>query len=65
MAARDHWLNPPELVEHVPEVVPGFPDRLRAEEATAEAVLRKRTLTASTTSAARRKALGWTRCIAP
>jgi hypothetical protein len=25
---REHWLNPPEWVERVPEVVPGYPDRL-------------------------------------
>jgi type II restriction/modification system DNA methylase subunit YeeA len=26
--ARDRWLNPADLVETVPEVVPGFPDRI-------------------------------------
>ncbi|MBV9734812.1 MAG: class I SAM-dependent DNA methyltransferase [Acidisphaera sp.] len=46
VAARDRWLNPPELVERVPEVAPGFPDRLLPKDAAAEAVLRKRTLTA-------------------
>jgi hypothetical protein len=25
---REVWLNPPDLVDPVPEVVPGFPDRL-------------------------------------
>ncbi|HEX3417274.1 MAG TPA: class I SAM-dependent DNA methyltransferase [Stellaceae bacterium] len=25
---REAWLNPPDLVERVPEVVPGFPDRI-------------------------------------
>jgi len=25
---REHWLNPSELVKCVPEVVPGYPDRL-------------------------------------
>ena len=25
---REAWLNPPDLVERVPEVVPGYPDRL-------------------------------------
>jgi hypothetical protein len=44
--ARDRWLNPPELVDVVPEVVPGFPDRLVAKNAAAEAILKKRTLTA-------------------
>ncbi|MBV9784306.1 MAG: class I SAM-dependent DNA methyltransferase, partial [Acidisphaera sp.] len=46
VAARDRWLNPPELVESLPEVVAGFPDRLLPKDAAAEAVLRKRTLTA-------------------
>jgi type II restriction/modification system DNA methylase subunit YeeA len=46
VAARDRWLNPPELVERVQEVVAGFPDRLVARDAAAEAVLRRRTLTA-------------------
>lgn len=44
--ARDRWLNPPELVEVVPEVVPGFPDRLVPKNEKAAAVLKKRTLTA-------------------
>ncbi len=43
---RDRWLNPPELVERVPEMVAGFPDRLVPKNAVAEAMLRKRTLTA-------------------
>ena len=25
---REAWLNPADLVERVPEVVPGFPDRI-------------------------------------
>jgi hypothetical protein len=25
---RENWLNPPELVRRMPEVVPGFPDRV-------------------------------------
>ena len=45
VAARDHWLNPPELVESMPEVVAGFPDRIVAKDQAAEAILRKRTLT--------------------
>jgi len=28
VAARDRWLNPPELVTRTPEVVPGLPERL-------------------------------------
>jgi len=46
VAARDCWLNPPELVTHAPEVVPGFPDRLLPRGASAAATLRTRTLTA-------------------
>lgn len=46
VAARDHWLNPPDLVEQVPEVATGFPDRLLPKDAEAAMVLRKRTLTA-------------------
>ncbi|MCK8788066.1 class I SAM-dependent DNA methyltransferase [Roseomonas sp. NAR14] len=44
--ARDRWLNPPELVERVPEVVAGFPDRLLPRSAEAAAMLKRRTLTA-------------------
>lgn len=42
---RDIWLNPPDLVRHEPEVVPGFPDRVLPRNGDAEAVLKKRTLT--------------------
>jgi hypothetical protein len=41
---RDNWLNPDELVERVPEIVPGFPDRLVARPGK-EDELKKRTLT--------------------
>ena len=44
--ARDRWLNPADLVDRVPEVVPGFPDRLVPKNAAAAAMLKKRTLTA-------------------
>jgi type II restriction/modification system DNA methylase subunit YeeA len=44
--ARDRWLNPPELVERVPEVVPGFPDRLVPRTAAAALIHKGRTLTA-------------------
>lgn len=44
--ARDRWLNPADLVDRVPEVVPGFPDRLVPKDAAAAAMLKKRTLTA-------------------
>jgi hypothetical protein len=43
--ARDRWLNPSELVEVVPEVVPGFPNRLVPKDAAAAVTLKGRTLT--------------------
>lgn len=43
--ARKAWLNPPELVEIVPEVVPGYPDRVLPKDEAAAAVLKERTLT--------------------
>jgi type II restriction/modification system DNA methylase subunit YeeA len=43
--ARERWLNPPDLVERVPEVVPGFPDRLVPRNAAAAKALKARTLT--------------------
>ncbi len=46
VAARDRWLNPPELVTRTPEVAPGYPDRLLPRGATAAKTLRGRTLTA-------------------
>ena len=42
---REAWLNPPDLVERVPEVVPGYPDRLLPKSPEAAAILKKRTLT--------------------
>lgn len=42
--ARDRWLNPPEWTERVPEVVPGYPDRIIAKSEHAEQ-LKRRTLT--------------------
>ena len=44
---RENWLNPPELVERVPEVVPGYPDRLLPIDEQAAKELKKRTLTKS------------------
>jgi type II restriction/modification system DNA methylase subunit YeeA len=41
---RGNWLNPPEWVERVPEVVPGYPDRVIPKPGH-EADLKKRTLT--------------------
>jgi type II restriction/modification system DNA methylase subunit YeeA len=46
VAARDRWLNPPELITRTAEVAPGFPDRLLPRGATAADALRTRTLTA-------------------
>ena len=44
-ARREAWLNPPDLVRRVPEVVPGYPDRLLPVDDAAAAILKKRTLT--------------------
>ena len=41
---RENWLNPPEWIERVPEVVPGYPDRIIPKPEHA-AELKKRTLT--------------------
>ncbi len=42
---REAWLYPPEWVKRVPEVVPGYPDRLLPVDSAAEKELKKRTLT--------------------
>jgi len=42
---RDNWLNPPEWVDRIPEIVPGYPDRIVAKPGH-EADLKKRTMTA-------------------
>jgi hypothetical protein len=42
---RQGWLNPPDLVELVPEVVPEFPDRVVPASPEAAAIRKKRTLT--------------------
>ncbi len=42
---REAWLNPPELVTRVPEVVPGYPDRILPVDDKAEKILKTRTLT--------------------
>lgn len=42
---RENWLNPPDLVKRVPEVVPGYPDRILPIDEKAEKILKKRTLT--------------------
>lgn len=42
---RENWLNPPELIDRVPEVVPGYPDRRLPKNGAAALELKKRTLT--------------------
>jgi type II restriction/modification system DNA methylase subunit YeeA len=42
---REAWLNPADLVQRVPEVVPGFPDRIVPVSDAAAKQLKKRTLT--------------------
>lgn len=42
---RENWLNPPDLVRRVPEVIPGYPDRILPADDKAEKELQKRTLT--------------------
>lgn len=42
---RENWLNPADLVRRVPEVVPGYPDRILPIDDAAAKVLKKRTLT--------------------
>ena len=44
-ARREAWLNPPDLVQRIPEVVPGYPDRLIPVDDAAAKELRRRTLT--------------------
>jgi type II restriction/modification system DNA methylase subunit YeeA len=43
-ALRENWLNPPEWADRIPEIVPGYPDRIVAKPGH-EADLKKRTLT--------------------
>lgn len=42
---RESWLNPSDLVKRVPEVVPGYPERILPANDAAEIILKKRTLT--------------------
>ncbi len=42
---RNNWLNPSNLSQHEPEVVPGYPDRIVPINAAAAGTLRTRTLT--------------------
>lgn len=42
---RENWLNPPDLVKRVPEVVEGYPDRFLPKDEAAAKELKKRTLT--------------------
>ncbi|WP_295402268.1 DNA methyltransferase [uncultured Thiocystis sp.] len=43
-ALRENWLNPPEWIERIPEVVPGYPERIVPKPEHA-AALKKRTPT--------------------
>jgi integrase len=40
---RENWLNPPNLVQHEPEVAAGYPERVLNDDAAD--ILRQRTLT--------------------
>lgn len=42
---REAWLNPPEWVDRVPEVVPGYPERVVPKNEEAARELKNRTLT--------------------
>lgn len=42
---RNAWLNPADLIKIVPEVVPGYPDRILPRDVAAAETLKKRTLT--------------------
>jgi hypothetical protein len=42
---REAWLSPSDLVKRVPEVVPGFPDRVLPVDDKAAGILKNRTLT--------------------
>jgi restriction-modification enzyme MmeI-like protein len=42
---RKAWLNPPDLINIEPEVVPGYPDRVLPKDAVAAKKLKERTLT--------------------
>jgi type II restriction/modification system DNA methylase subunit YeeA len=42
---REAWLNPPDLVKRVADVVAGFPDRILPLDDKADTILKKRTLT--------------------
>ena len=42
---RENWLNPPDLDQRVPDVVPGHPDRILPVDDKAAAILKNRTLT--------------------
>lgn len=45
MTPKEFIDNPPDLVDRVPEVVPGYPDRLLPKDEKAAKELKKRTLT--------------------
>jgi len=45
VAARDRWLNPPEWVEEIPDILPHLPPRKLPRDAAAAKQLKTRTLT--------------------
>jgi hypothetical protein len=61
--ARNRWLNPPELAKTVPEVVPGFPDRIIPKNAEVAALLKKRTFTALYNTRGMPQGACWTTCM--
>lgn len=44
-ALRENWLNPSDLIDLVPEVVAGYPERIVPKSESAERELKQRTLT--------------------
>ena len=42
---RENWLNPPDMIKYVNEVVEGYPDRILPVDEKAEKILKRRTLT--------------------
>ncbi|MEO1281801.1 MAG: type IIL restriction-modification enzyme MmeI, partial [Pseudomonadota bacterium] len=45
LAVRENWLNPSDLASSVPDVLPGYPERIVANDAASAAILKERTLT--------------------
>jgi type II restriction/modification system DNA methylase subunit YeeA len=42
---RNNWLNPPDLIMSIPEVVKSYPDRILPKDEAAAQILKQRTLT--------------------